>query len=246
MITLKKLLKNCLASTIITSTPIQSEEFLNYPTSIRTLNILGQVDVQIEDIINNAISQAIESFGGRPYSWETGAHCSSYVGRYLRILGLPVERVIDSPYAYVPRIDSPIPDSSTYMQLNWFENFNLHYGGIFMLVVYSYELQELDWRDIPLGSLIYMEQAGLSQYGEDEVQHVAIFTGINNEGMPVFSDFAAGMTNGPMTERSLDRLVFGVNGDGEGGHLFEGRNGPVHTYIIDTIGIKNFIETQFQ
>lgn len=246
MITLRNLLKSSLASIIIISSPGQNSDFLNYPTNIFNSENLSDIEISIEDVVNNAVREAAESFNGAPYSWETGAYCSSYVARYLSILGLPVERVVDSPYQYQPSVNSPIPDSSTYMQLNWFENFNLHYGGGFMLAVYSYELQELDWRNIPIGSLIYMERAGLSQYGEDEVQHVAIFTGTNNEGVPLFSDFAAGMTNGPMTERSLTRLVLGVNGDGEGGHLFEGRNGPVHAYIIDTIGIKNFIETQFQ
>lgn len=237
MITLGNLLKSSLASIIITSTPIQSEGFLNYPTNTRALNTPEQLDVQIEDVINNAISQAIESFGGRPYSWETGAYCSSYVARYLSILGLPVERVIDSPYTYVPRIDSPIPDSSTYMQLNWFENFNIEFGGGYLEIVNSNELEILDWATVPVGSLLYLEKAGLSQYGTDEVAHVAIFSGFNEEGEPLFSDFAAGMSSGPMTDRTIRQLLVGVNGDGRGGLVLNGTNGPVHTYIINVTGI---------
>jgi len=74
-------------------------------------------DISVKyDLMEQALIVALDHFDGIPYSWETGAHCSTFVGDYMQNLGFPTEIDNERLGRYEPKETSPFPGANTFKQ----------------------------------------------------------------------------------------------------------------------------------
>ena len=204
--------------------------------------------VSAQDNILDAVRAAEAELEGIAYSWYSLelAHCSGFVSRYLEHLGLPTKLDVTAPTAYTPLPTSPIPASSTHMQVARFELLNEEVGGGYTQVTTVETLlrRPSGWNlmGIKPGSLIYWSKAE-AQIEYNGWAHVTILLGYDASQLPIFADFAAGMNNGPMLGRSLKQIAdglywSGITRDWDLTPYDSLENpGPLRAYVVDVFGI---------
>jgi hypothetical protein len=202
-----------------------------------------------------AASLAAKSeLNGVAYSWYSLdlAQCSGFVSRYLSYLGLPVELITESPKRYQPENGSPIPASSTHMQVARFRLLDQEVGGGYTLSLTVAELLEhpdewLTLYGIQPGSLIYWTKAE-AQIEYNGWVHVVILIGYTDTGEPVMADFAAGMNKGPMVGRSLREVANGLywsnqaNGWDLSPYPTNSNPDPLRVFVVDTLSIIESVQ----
>lgn len=198
-----------------------------------------------------AAMAAKNELDGVAYSWYgiELAHCSGFGSRYLERLGYPVELVNESPYRYVPENQSPIPASSTHMQVMRFELLNAQLEDDYTFYISVEELlaADFDWQTrIQPGSLIYWSKAE-AQISYNGWAHVTILLGYQaNSGEPIFAEFAGGMNNGPMLGRSLKEVADGLYYSDALQRLdltpYGEPSQPLQAYVVNVIGMYNVAE----
>jgi hypothetical protein len=155
--------------------------------------------------------------GGKPYSMEPGSknHCSALAGKYMEMVGYQMVR-FTSPNEYKKLNIDPLslyfPDANTVAQAQRLEELNEALDANCVTSLHLSEAKGMDWGNITPGSLVYFRVEGITQHGKDQMQHVAIFIGINKDGKSEFADFALGMEKGPNRDRSFEQVARGVYG----------------------------------
>ncbi len=191
-------------------------------------------------LVEVSINNAYGVFDGAAYSWAGGAHCSTFVSTYLENLGFQVEPNNDGLSAYSPQYGSALPESNTLKQVKWFLMHDQELGGGFSYLFPAIDVMNRSFwikHEIPVGSIIYFSKE-ITDNGIDAPAHVAIYRGnIGVSGDPVFADFAYGMRNGPMLNRSLKAIGDGLYFDAniKGWDLKK----LLPTYIFDVVGMLN-------
>jgi len=162
---------------------------------------------------DSAVANAIQLFEGKPYDWNTGAHCSSFAARVVSRFGYPSGDLNSTD-------TKRFPGSGTTMQREWLRELDksllLLSGRQFGSNVLMEQMLKPDyWEDKRPGSLVYLATAE-SHNGYNEVSHVAVFIGMSNNE-PLFAEFGPKMFNGPQTKRTLDQLsaMYAHTGDGK-------------------------------
>lgn len=146
-------------------------------------------------ITESATNAAIKHFGDVPYSWDTGAFCSSYAAELVSHFGLAND-VWEGKGT-----DILFPATGTKLQRDWFKNKNI---GV--EIGMSFLLKPDNWKNMNPGTLFYLSTKN-GQNGYNQPYHVAIYTGWDNKKGPLFTDFAGGMKHGAEKDRTLNDIA---------------------------------------
>jgi hypothetical protein len=201
------------------------------------LTLFSSVSAQ-QTFVEAAIGQAQSRFSGIGYSWSLGAHCSTFVSAYLEDLGFRVEPNNDALASYTPQYGSALPQSNTLKQVKWMLMHNDELGGGYAYQFTAGEAMSASFwttHTIPVGSVIYLTKE-LTDNGIDAPAHTIIYRGnIGEAGAPVFADFALGMKNGPMLNRSLKQIGDGLYFD-ENINAWDMKE-TLPVYLFDVVGM---------
>lgn len=187
----------------------------------------------------SAVSNAIQSFDGAPYDWNTNAHCSSFASKVITQFGYPEEEGFNS------KDINRFPKSGTVFQSDWLKKLDKSLyslsGKSFGTEVPMKQILETEyWTNKNPGTLVYLASA-ISHNGYNKVSHVAVFNGID-KNIPLFAEFSPPMLKGPQTNRTLDQLssMYTRNGNGERDlkpfNTYSDKPDELIGYVWDTIG----------
>lgn len=208
--------------------------------SIHNLETTSSNDTMVMSLMTeSAVNNAIQSFGGAPYDWNTNSHCSSFASKVVTQFGYPEAEGFNSNDI------NRFSKSGTVFQSEWLKKldeslYSLSGKSFGTEVPMKQILKTEYWEHKNPGTLVYLASA-ISHNGYNKVSHVAVFNGIGTNG-PSFAEFSPAMLKGPQTNRTLEQLssMYIRKSNGERDlkpfNTYSDKTDELIGYVWDTIG----------